>query len=70
MYVRQVGGEGWQEKVHDREEWKKLLKMARNRQILQKPMECTNEWIYVRQKEAEDKKWGWSFYKAEDKKWR
>jgi len=25
-----VGGERWQEKVHDREEWKKLLRMARN----------------------------------------
>jgi hypothetical protein len=24
-------GEGWQEKVHDREEWKKLLRTARNR---------------------------------------
>jgi len=23
-----VGGEGWQEKVHDRDEWKKLLRMA------------------------------------------
>jgi len=29
-----VGGEGWQEKVHNREEWKKLLRMARNRHIL------------------------------------
>jgi hypothetical protein len=28
---RTVGGEGWQEKVHDREEWKKLLRTARNR---------------------------------------
>jgi len=27
---RIVGGEGWQEKVHDREEWKKFLRMARN----------------------------------------
>jgi len=27
---RIVGGEGWQEKVHNREEWKKLLRMARN----------------------------------------
>jgi len=24
-----VGGEGWQEKVHNREEWKKLLRTAR-----------------------------------------
>ena len=30
--------EGWQEKVHDREEWK-LLRKARNRQILHTPME-------------------------------
>jgi hypothetical protein len=36
---RIVGGEGWQEKVHDREEWKKLLRTARNRQILHTPME-------------------------------
>jgi hypothetical protein len=28
---RIVGGEGWQEKVHDREEGKKLLRTARNR---------------------------------------
>ena len=33
---RIVGGEGWQEKVHNREEWKKLL---RNRRILHMPME-------------------------------
>jgi len=31
---RIVGGEGWQEKVHNREEWKKLLKTPRNRRIL------------------------------------
>jgi hypothetical protein len=36
---RIVGGEGWQEKVHNREEWKKLLRMARNRRILCTPME-------------------------------
>jgi hypothetical protein len=34
-----VGGKGWQEKVHNREEWKKLLRMARNNQILHMPME-------------------------------
>jgi len=34
-----VGGEGWQEKVHIREEWKKLLRTARNRHILHMPME-------------------------------
>jgi len=36
---RIVGGEGWQEKVHNREEWKKLLRMARNHHILHMPME-------------------------------
>jgi hypothetical protein len=36
---RIVGGEGWQEKVHDRDEWKKLLRTARNRQNLHTPME-------------------------------
>jgi hypothetical protein len=34
-----VGGEEWQEKVYDREEWKKLLRMATNRRILHMPME-------------------------------
>jgi len=36
---RIVGGEGWQEKVHNREEWKKLLRKARNRRILHMPVE-------------------------------
>ena len=36
---RIVGGEGWQEKVRNREEWKKLLRTARNRHILHMPME-------------------------------
>jgi len=36
---RIVGGEGWQEKVHNREEWKKLLRTARNCCILHTPME-------------------------------
>jgi hypothetical protein len=36
---RIVGGEAWQEKVHNREEWKKLLRTARNHQILRKAME-------------------------------
>jgi hypothetical protein len=36
---RIVGGEGWQEKVHSREEWKKVLRPARNRRILQVPKE-------------------------------
>jgi len=36
---RIVGGEGWEEKVHNREEWKKLLRTARNRRILHMSME-------------------------------
>ena len=36
---RIVGGEGQQEKVHNTEEWKKLLRMARNRCILHTSME-------------------------------
>jgi hypothetical protein len=35
---RIVGGEGWQDKVHNREEWKKLLRTARNLRILHMPM--------------------------------
>jgi hypothetical protein len=34
-----VGGEGWKERVYNREEWKKLLRTARNRRILHMPME-------------------------------
>ena len=36
---RIVGGEGWQEKVHNREEWKMLLRTAKNCCILHMPME-------------------------------
>jgi len=36
---RIVGGEGWQEKGHNRGEWKKLLRTTRNRSILHMPME-------------------------------
>ena len=36
---RIVAGEGGKEKVHNKEEWKKLLRKARNRRILQMPME-------------------------------
>jgi hypothetical protein len=34
-----VGGGEWQEKVYNREEWKKLLRTARNHRILHMPME-------------------------------
>ena len=37
---RIVGEEAWQEKVYNREEWKNLLRTARNRRILHMPMEC------------------------------
>jgi hypothetical protein len=36
---RIVGGEEWQKKVYNREEWKKLLRTARNCHILHMPME-------------------------------
>jgi hypothetical protein len=44
-YGRLVGGKGWKERVHDREEWKKLLRTARNRQILHVLMGWMNEWM-------------------------
>jgi hypothetical protein len=37
--ARIVGGEEWQEKLYNREEWKKLLRTARNRHILHMAME-------------------------------
>jgi hypothetical protein len=40
-----VGGEEWQGKVYDREEWKKLLRTARNHRILHMPMERTSDYI-------------------------
>jgi hypothetical protein len=36
---RIVGGEEWQEKLYNKEEWKKLLRTARNCCILHVPME-------------------------------
>jgi hypothetical protein len=36
---RIVGGNGWKERVYNIEEWKKLLRMARNVCILNMPME-------------------------------
>jgi len=36
---RLVGGKGWKERVYDREEWKKLLRTARNHRIQHMPME-------------------------------
>ena len=36
---RMAGGEEWQEKVYDREEWRRLLRTARNHCILFMPMD-------------------------------
>jgi len=36
---RPVGGKGWMEIIYDREEWKKLLRTARDRGIRHMPME-------------------------------
>jgi hypothetical protein len=36
---RIVGGEEWQGKVYNREEWEQLLTMARNRRIPHMPTE-------------------------------
>ena len=36
---RLAGGKGWKERVYNREEWKKLLRTARNRRILHMPTE-------------------------------
>jgi hypothetical protein len=36
---RIVGGEEWQEKAYNREEWKKLQRTAMNHRILHMPME-------------------------------
>jgi hypothetical protein len=40
---RTVCGEEWQERVYDREEWKRLLRTTRNRRILYMPIERMNE---------------------------
>ena len=36
------GGIGWKERVYNREEWKKLVRKARNCHILHMPMEWMN----------------------------
>jgi hypothetical protein len=35
---RVFGGKWWKDRVHNREEWKKLLRTARNRRILHIPI--------------------------------
>jgi len=39
-----VGGEVWQKRIYNREEWKNFLRTARNRRILQMPM---NDSVYL-----------------------
>jgi len=39
---RLVSGKGWKKRVYNREEWKKLLRTARNHRILHMPMERTS----------------------------
>jgi len=39
---RVVGGGGWQKNVHNRDEWRKLLRTARNCLILHMPMKLLN----------------------------
>jgi hypothetical protein len=36
---RIVSGKEWQDKVYNRQEWKKLMRMARNHRMLHMPME-------------------------------
>jgi hypothetical protein len=39
---RIVGGEEWQDKIYNREEWRKFLRKARNHRILHTSMELMN----------------------------
>jgi len=43
--ARLVGGKGWKERVYNREERKKILRMARNHCILHMPAERMNVYI-------------------------
>jgi hypothetical protein len=52
-----VGGKGWKERVYNREEWKKLLRMARNRHILHMPMEWLNESMSAQSPEDPQPNW-------------
>jgi hypothetical protein len=44
---RIVGGEEWQGKVYNREEWKKLLRTVRSRRILHMAMEWNYCYYYL-----------------------
>ena len=61
---RLVGGKGWKERVYDREEWKKLLRTARNHRIQHMPMEWMNEWhldqVWVQHHRVQNMQLYWS----------
>jgi hypothetical protein len=59
---RTVGGEEWQEKVYNREEWKKLLRTASNRPILRMPCatSCMSAYVTALNNSAPT---GWIFVK-------
>jgi hypothetical protein len=40
---RLIGGKGWKERVYNREDWKKLMRTARNCHILHMPKEQMNK---------------------------
>jgi hypothetical protein len=44
---RIVGGEGWQKKVYNREEWKKLLRTASYRRVLHMPVEWNSTGVII-----------------------
>jgi hypothetical protein len=43
--MEEGSGEGWQKRVYNKGDWKKLLRMARNRYILHVAMEWINEYV-------------------------
>jgi len=43
---RRVGGKVWKERIYNREEWKKLLRTARNHCVLHMPVDWMNESMF------------------------
>ena len=41
-----VGGKVWKKRIQNMDEWKKLLRTARNRHTPHMPMERTNAFLY------------------------
>ena len=42
---RLVGGKGWKERIYNRGEWKKFMRMTRDRRILHMPTGWRNGWM-------------------------